>query len=180
VASFTLLRRGFVDENGLSGDKFCKLVTISAADILVRAAQWKIRSPIVIEKRGFPLYGVVAVGTAGKLAFGKLLAVNVFVAIFALCRGRPEIHVDQFGPKVRRLVALDASGGAMRAQQRKRGPRVIEAGEFLPRLCRVAGFAPGGDSVGAQLLHGFLELAVVRVSVATGAVQVLPVVNHRR
>lgn len=132
MAGFTFFRCGFVEENRLAGDELRELVTISAANILVRAAQWKIRPPIVIEKRGSPLYGVVAVGAVGDFALGKLLAVNVLVAIFALRRRCLEIHVDQLSLQVRRLVAVCAGGGAVGAQQRERSPRVIEAREFFP------------------------------------------------
>lgn len=42
----------------------------------------------------------------------------------------------------------------------------------------MASLAPSGGPIGAQLLHPLLELALVRVSVATGAVKILPVVHH--
>ena len=132
MAGFTLLRRGRVEEHRLAGDKFRQLMAISAADILMGAAQREIRPPVVVEERGLPLHRIVAVGAVGDFSLGKLLAVDIFVAIFAL-RGRGlEISVDQFGPEVRRLVTVHARGGAMSAQQRERGSRVIESGEFFP------------------------------------------------
>jgi len=44
----------------------------------------------------------------------------------------------------------------------------------------VAGFATRGRTVGPHLQHPLLELAFVWIGVATGAVQILPVIDHRR
>ena len=44
----------------------------------------------------------------------------------------------------------------------------------------MAGLAAGSAAVGPDLLHPFLELALVDVLVATGTVQALPVINHIR
>lgn len=58
---------------------------------------------------------------------GELLRVDVFMAILAL-RGRGlEVHVDQLGFNVRRLVAIDASRSAMRAEQGKLRLGMVEA-----------------------------------------------------
>lgn len=44
----------------------------------------------------------------------------------------------------------------------------------------MAGLTAGGGTIGSHLLHSLFELPLVRVVVATGAVQVFPVVDHRR
>jgi len=55
------------------------------------------------------------------LGIGKLEAVNVFVALFALLRCDAEIHIPQVGLEPWRLVARLALDGAMRPYQWKRG-----------------------------------------------------------
>lgn len=74
----------------------------------------------------------MALGTACDIAAGELLSVYVLVAVFALRRSGLEVDVGQSGLKIWRLVAVDASGRSVRAQQRKLCFGVIEAGEFLP------------------------------------------------
>ena len=44
----------------------------------------------------------------------------------------------------------------------------------------MASFASGKGSICTRLFHPFLELTLVRISVATGAVKIPPVVDHRR
>ena len=41
----------------------------------------------------------------------------------------------------------------------------------------MACLATGGGAVGADLLHPVVELALVDILVATGAIQILPVIN---
>jgi len=54
---------------------------------------------------------------------------------------------------------------------------VVEARKFLPRFSRVATFATGGRAVGADLLHAFVKLALVRVPVAGCAGEIFPVIE---
>ena len=124
-----------------------------------------------------PLHAVVALGAVGDVFFGELLPVNVFVAIFTLHGRGLEVHVDQLGFKIGRLVAIDAGRRAVRPEQRELRLRMIEAREFLPRLGRVTGLASRGRAVGARQLHALFELALVRIRVATGAIQIFPVIN---
>lgn len=130
----------------------------------------------MIKKRRLPFHAVVALGAARDLPLGKLLAMDVFVAIFAL-RGRAfEIHVQKPGFKVRRLMTADTWRSAVRSQQRKACLGVVETGQFFPRFRGVAGFAPCSGSIRSRLLHAFLELSFMRVIVATGTGQILPVI----
>lgn len=155
-------------------------MAVPAAHILVGAAQRELRSLLMVEKRRFPFCAAVALRAAGNVGFCELLAVDVFMAVFALGRGGFEIHVDQSGFEIRRFVAVHASGGAMRSKQREFRLRVIEAGEFFPRLGCVASFASGDRSVGTDCQHPFLELAFVRICMATGTVQASPAIDHGR
>ena len=131
MAGRALLGCRFVEKDRFGLYHLRQLVTVDAAHVLVSAAQRK-RSLLVVEKRRFPLHAVVAFRAARDLPFGELLSVDVFVAILALGRRHLEIHVHQLGFKVRRLVAIDASGRTMGAKQWKLGPGVVEARQFLP------------------------------------------------
>jgi len=55
---------------------------------------------------------------------------------------------------------------------------VVEAREFPPRFRGVAGLATCDRTIGPGLHHALFELSLVRIIVATGAVQSLPVINH--
>jgi len=177
MAGRAILWRGFVEENGFVGDDFVQFVTISTLDVLVRATQGE-RGPLfVIEQRGFPFRAVVAVGARSSFPFGKLLSVDVLMAVLALHWGGLEIHIDQLGFEVWRFVAVDARGCPMCSEQRELGFGMIERGKLLPRLGAMAGLATGGSFIGAELLHALLELAFMRIVVTTGAVQVLPAID---
>lgn len=111
-----ILGSGFIEENGLGSDYFRQLMAVGAADVLVRSAQGKCRTFLMIEQGWPPLHTVVALGTAGDIPLGKLFAVNIFVAIFALCGSGLEVDIDKPGFKIRRLMASDAGGRAVRSQ----------------------------------------------------------------
>ena len=179
VAGRAVLGCRFVKKDRFGLHHLRQLVALAAAYVLVCAAQRKC-SLLVVEKRGFPLHAIVAFRAARDLSLGELFSVNVFVAILALGRRHLEIHVHQLGFKVRRLVAIDASRRTMGAKQWKLGLGVVEARQFLPRLRSVASLASRNRTVGPSLLHSFFELPFVGIIVATGATQVLPVVNDCR
>jgi len=105
---------------------------------------------------------------------------NVLVAVLALRRRRFEVDIAQLSLKIRRFVAVDAGGCAMRTQQRKCCLRVVEAGDILPRFRGVASLAPRRGAVRPDLQHALLELPFVRIGVATRAIQLAPVVDHGR
>jgi len=121
----------------------------------------------------------VAIGAGGSFPFGKLLPVDVLVAVLALHWSGLEIHMDQLGFEVWRFVAVDARCRPMCSEQGKLGLGMIEGGEFLPRLAAMAGLATGWSFVGAEVLHALLELAFMRIVVTTGAVEALPVIENR-
>ena len=74
---------------------------------------------VVIEQRRFPLGAVVTIGAGCGRALGELPAVNVFVTVLALVRRGFEIHVEQAGFQIWRLMAVDTSGGPVRPNQRE-------------------------------------------------------------
>ena len=116
MARGTIFRRGLVDEDSLGGNESRLFVALCAADVLVRPAQRKLGPRVVIEQRRFPLHAGMAFCAASHIAFGELFPVNVFVAVFALRWRGLEVDIDQFGFEIRRLVAIDSSRGAVRAQ----------------------------------------------------------------
>lgn len=80
----------------------------------------------MIKKRRLPFHAVVALRTMRDVSLGELLAVDVFVAIFAL-RGRAlEIHVQEPGFEIRRLMTVDARRRPVRSQQRELCLRMIK------------------------------------------------------
>ena len=94
MASCALFRCGLVEEHRLPVDELRQLVAVGAAHVLVRPPQRECRLLLMIEERGSPLHGVVAVDAARNLSLGELLAVDVFMAIFTLSRRRLEINID--------------------------------------------------------------------------------------
>ena len=77
-------------------------------------------------------------------------------------------------------MAIGAACRPVRPNERESGFRVIEAGQVLPRLRRVARLASGDGPVRSNLLHAFLELSFMGIRMATRTVQILPVINHGR
>lgn len=104
---------------------------------------------------------------------------DILMAVLALRRRGFEIDVNQLSSEVRRFVAVDAGCCPMRSQERELRLGVIESRYFLPRLGHMASFTSRGRSIGTNLQHPFLELTLVRVGMATGASQVVPVIDHR-
>ena len=70
----------------------------------------------MIEQRWFPFHAVVAFSTAGNLAFGKLLPVNILMAVLTLLRCRLKIDIDQLRFQIGRLMTINAGRGAVRSQ----------------------------------------------------------------
>ena len=95
----------------------------------MHSLQREARSSVVIEQRWLPLGAVMTLG-AGRSAIRlyELGPMNIGVAPLASCRRHLEINVDKFGLKIGRLVAIDASHGAMRSEQGERSLGMIEAG----------------------------------------------------
>lgn len=180
VARRTLFGCRLVEEHGLTRNEPGRLVTLRAVYVLMSAAQRELGPLIMIEQRRLPFHAVVTFSTSRDARFGKLFRVHIFVAIFALRWRCLEVHIDQLGFQVRRLVAAGAAGRPVRSHEREWGFRMIEPGQVLPRLRRVARLASCNDLVRSNLLQAFLELPLMRIRVATRATQALPVVDNRR
>ena len=107
---------------------------------------------------------------------GELRAVDVLVALLALRGGCLEVHVHHSRFHVGWLMAVNAGRTAVRSQQGKTGPGMIELLQVFPGDGGMAGFASGACSIGAPLLDAILELAFMRIAVADGARAVLKAV----
>lgn len=119
VARGAVFGRGLVEQNGSPIHDASQFVAGFAAHVAMRAPQRKSGPGVMIEQGRFPLQAVVTVRARRLLAFRKLPAVNVLVALFARRRRCFEICVNQLGTHVRRLVAVDAGRGAMSSEQRE-------------------------------------------------------------
>lgn len=111
-------------------------------------------------------------------AIGELPSVDVFMALLTLARSRLEIGLHQPGSQIRRLMTIDTSCPAMRAQEGKGRPGVIERPQVVPRVSVVAGFATGRYPACADQLHAFFELPLMRIGMAYGAGAILKVKNR--
>ena len=170
---------GLVEQNGFALHLAHQFVTRVTAHVAMRALQRESGSSVVIERGRFPLEAVVTVRAGRVLAFCKLPAVHVLVTSFTGCGRGFEVRVNQLRAHVLRLVAVDTSRGAVGSEERERSLGMIEARQFPPGLGRVASFASDWSSVGSHLQHAFLELAFVRISMATCAREILPVIDRR-
>lgn len=104
-----------------------QLVAGLATNILVDALERERRPCVVVEQRRFPFRAVVAFPARRGLPLGELPAVDIFVTVLALGRSRSEVHVHELGLHVWRLMAIDASGRAVRSYQGERSLGVIES-----------------------------------------------------
>jgi len=86
-----------------------------ALHVAMDAAQRERGALVVIEQGWLPLGAVMAIGTGRDRILGELLAVDVLVTVLTLLRRRLEIHMEQVGFQVRRLVAIDTGGGPVRS-----------------------------------------------------------------
>jgi len=178
VAILAVLGRGFVEQDPLAIKIAEQLVTIAATHVLVRARQSERRALVVVEQRWFPLGAVMTVGAGRDPVFlGELTAVDVGVALFALGGCLGEVHIDERGFQVGRLMAVAASNGPVRADQGELGLAVIEASEVFPGLGGVASLTAGRGAVRAESLHALGKLIVVRILVAGGAGKLLEVID---
>ena len=180
MAGGALRRSWFVEQNRFAIDLPHQLVAIGAFHVRVHTLQGEGGAPVVVKERGSPLGAVVALGARRDVSPRELLAVRIFVALLALFGCGFKVDVHHRGFEIRRLVAIDAGGGAMRAQQRESTLRVIELGQLLPRFDGMASLTTTGASHRLGLLHALIELATVRIGMATGATQIGPVIDRRR
>lgn len=149
VTGSAVPRSWLVEQNRFACDQLGQLVTLGAAYVLMGSSQRERRPRLMVEERGPPLRRVMAVRAAGDAVFTKLLAMDIFMAVFTLLRSGFEVDVHQLGFKIERLVAVDTRRGTVCSQQRELRLGVIEARKFLPRLCRVAGLTSADGSISA-------------------------------
>ena len=152
-----------------------KLVAAGAGDIAVLAFQGELSPLVVIEERRLPFGRVVAVSTwydLARIELRELPAVDILMALLALLRRLLEVHIDELGFQIWRLVAIDAGDRAMRRRA------VIKAVQLFPRLSGVASLAAHRLPVLADLGHALLELSMMHVFMAAGARQVFKVVGN--
>ena len=139
MARLAGFRRRPIEEHGLLSDRAGCLVAISAPHRLVRTLERKSGLRFVIEERGLPLVGVVAINTTRILPFPRELScMRVLMATLTLLGGRLEDNVLHRHFQVGRLVALDALDLLMRSVNREFDGRVIERTQDFPRLRGVA------------------------------------------
>jgi hypothetical protein len=97
---------------------------------------------VMVKQRRLPFRTVVTSGAQRHSGLGKLHAMNIRVACFALRRCSFEIDVDEPDAWIRRFMASDTFRGRMSALQSKPRLGVVEPRELFPRLGRMAGLAP--------------------------------------
>ena len=98
VACRTFRRRGFVEQHGLTFDQPGQLVARRALHISVGTLQRERGSLVMVEQRGLPLGAIVTLRARRRGSFGKLLPVDIFVAVFAFGRRRLEISINELRP----------------------------------------------------------------------------------
>ena len=178
MAGGTFLGSGLIEQYLPARDGPDQLVAGFATNVLVNALERESRARVVIKQRRFPFRAVMAFRAGCVLSLGKLSAVDVLVTILALGWSRFEVHVHERGLHVRRLVAINAGGRAMRPHEGERSLGVIKSGKLFPRLSGMASFASRRRSISPHHRHACLELRLVGVFVATGAAQILPAINY--
>lgn len=174
-------RRGCVKEDLLAVYRAEKLVAAGAGDIAVLAFQGELGPLVMVEQGRLPFGCVVAVATwcdLIRIELRELPVVDILMALLALLRRLLEVHIDELGFQVRRLVAIDAGDRAMRAGQWKRRRAVIKAVQLFPGLGRVAGLAAHRLAILADLGHALLELSMMHVLMAGRARQVFELVGN--
>lgn len=178
MACGAVLGRRLVEENRLCGHHFRQFVAVGAPNVLMRSSEREIGPLLMVKRRRLPLDAVVAVGAPRDIGLRELLAVDVLMAILALKRSNLEIHIDQLGFQVWRLVAINAGRRLMGSEQREFCLRVVERRQFFPGFSGVTSLAASRGTIRALLLHALFELALVNICVATGAVEILPMVER--
>ena len=127
MTSGTFFRRRLVEQNRFAFNHPAQLVTAGTAHVLVRAPQCERSTLVVIKQRRLPFHAAVTLGAARNSGLCELRAMHVLVAVLTLRWSSFEIHIQQPGFKIWRLMAIDARGSVVRAQERKFRLRVIES-----------------------------------------------------
>ena len=132
MACGAILRRGFIEQDGLGGNYPCQLVTLRAAHILVSSTQGKGRPFVVIERGRLPLGRIVTICAASNISYGELLSVNVLVTILALGGRCLEVNIGYLDLEVWRLMTVEAGSRAVSPEQSELGFGMIKPRKFLP------------------------------------------------
>ena len=103
---------------------------------------------------------------------------NVFVALLAHGWSILEVHMTHSGFEVGRFVAVDAGRGTVSSHQCKRSFGVIKARQLFPGFGGMTALTAGRRAVGTCQRYAVFELALMRVGMATGATQLLPVIDN--
>lgn len=163
--------RRFIEQDSLALYFALQRVAHRTCDVRMPPLQWELRALIVIERRWRPSLDDVAVPALGNsILCDKLPRVRIGMTRLASLRRSLELN---FVRPLRRLVAIAANDSTVRAHQRKFRLRMIEAPDVNPGPRVVTGFAAQRPSVRTLLRHAFLELALVRIGMASGTSAIL-------
>jgi hypothetical protein len=130
----------------------------------------------MVKQRRCPSRSVMTAGAGRDSGLRKLQAVDIRVTGFASRRCRLEIHMDQPGLWVRRLMAIGTLRGFVGTDQGKGSFRMIVAGELSPGLGGMANITYEGRSIRLRPLHESVKLSFMWICVTTLASQALPVI----
>jgi len=161
-----------INDDGLVSNEASLRVALVTGHVGMPSLQREMSSCVVIERGGHPALRVVTIHTRGFASFGKLSVVRVLVAILAYLRRALKLH---FLCAYRHRVTRATFHSAMRAEQRKLRFGMVETIDVGPGTRVVAGLAAERSAVGAALRHAVIEFALMRILVAAGASQVIPV-----
>lgn len=167
---------GLVEEDEVPIHGFLQGVASGAGNILVSAFQGE-RRLLVIEEGRLPSVAVVAGSAVVRLRI-ELPCMRVLVTLAAIFAGIAEVNMGHGQFHVRRLVALGACHGAMRADERKIRGCVVELCQVLPFPGGVTGQASEHLAAGVANGHALCELAPVHVVVTTCAAELVEVIQH--
>ena len=126
MAGGTVFRSRLVEKYILALDLAGQRVAALAAHIVMHPQQRELSALVMIKQRRLPLRAVVALRAIRHSVFRELLAVNIFMAFLTPRGCGLEIHVDQPVFQVGWPMAVHAGGGAMDADQREGGIRMVE------------------------------------------------------
>ncbi len=110
---------------------------------------------------------------------GELPTVDILMASLTLFPRAFEIHIDQAGGGVRRLVAAITFHRFMRTVEWEGSLEVIETGQVAPHSCRMTNTTADRNAFVFKPLCHRIKTSMVRVGVTTRATQVSPLILRR-
>lgn len=154
----------FVEQHQRAVHRFLKRMACRARNILVPSTQWEHRL-VVVKERWLPFVRVVTSG-AIICALTELIGMRIFMALAAAHRRAGELHMRNCQLEIRRAMTLRTGHGAVRPNQRESCGCMIEPGEILPLLCRVARLASEGLACFIRRSHALRKLTLMNVFMA--------------